>query len=771
VFIEDISVFTDCALCRALLKVISTANNHNPIAMKKYFLLMMLAASVAVNAQDKKQQTDTLKKDTVTDEKLLKEVNINTRKKMIERKIDRTVVNVSAFATAAGTDAMDLLGRLPGLRVADDGNINLMGKGATIYVDGKPTYLSGTDLAAYLKSLPTDLLDKIELMPNPPAKYDAAGSGGVINIITKKNKQPGYNASVSANAGTGVYRKVNGSLNMNYRVGKLNLFANAGAGSPRDFENASALRRFLDADGSAASILEQESEIAYTRNTGNVKLGADYYLNKNTTIGIIWNANRNSMGERGDNRNLMRNGLYQLDSVIYSANDANSRFRNNLLNMNMVHQFDSLGREWSIDLDYGRYQTQTDQVFGNRTFSPQDVLLNSQRIRGTLPREIGIYSAKTDFSLPLNNGLKLNTGLKMSKVSTDNKADYFTGDGTFEQPDYNRSNSFLYDETITAAYLEGYKEFRRFGMKAGLRAEQTRSEGHQLGNALTADSSFNRIYLNVFPTLFISFNPDSTNRNQFFFNYGRRIGRPGYDKLNPFLSLVQRYNQVVGNPFLRPDFTNTFELTHVFKEQLNTIVYYSELSNVSSEVISPVGDVYVKRPANTGNVHIMGTMVTYNRDLFKWWNADFSVNPERVHMDVLLGGKRVDTVYFAHSFNWFNRFTLSKNCSAEVVMNWGGRSFSGQNTSSGTAALRAGIKQQLFKGNGSVGLSGTDLFYSVRTKGRVLNVAGSDGSYLNRRDTRTVMLSFSYRISRNAKDNKRLRDRNGAWDEQNRVSF
>ncbi|WP_285055244.1 outer membrane beta-barrel protein [Pedobacter ginsengisoli] len=737
--------------------------------MRKYFLLLMCTVCFAVNAQDKKQLTDSVKKDTVTDEKLLKEVNINTRKKMIERKIDRTVVNVSAFATAAGTDAMELLGRLPGLRATDDGNINLMGKGATIYVDGKPTNWSGTDLVAYLKSLPTDLLDKIELMPNPPAKYDAAGSGGVINIITKKNKQPGYNASVSANAGTGVYRKVNGSLNMNYRVGKLNLFANAGAGSPKDFENASALRRFLNADGSAASILEQESEIAYTRNTGNVKLGADYYLNKKATVGVIWNTNRNSLLERGDNRNLMRGGVYQLDSVIYSANDANSKFRNNLVNVNMVHLFDSLGTEWSIDLDYGKYQTQIDQIFGNRTFSPQDVLLNSQRIRGTLPRKIGIYSAKTDLSLPLKYGLKLNTGLKMSKVSTDNKADYFTGDRAFEQPDYNRSNTFLYNESIAAAYLEGYTEFKRFGVKAGLRAERTASEGHQLGNALAADSSFNRTYLNVFPTLFVSFKPDSANRNQFFFNYGRRIGRPGYDKLNPFLSLVQRYNQVAGNPFLRPDFTNTFELTHVFKEQLNTIVYYSELSNVSSEVISPVGDVYVRRPANTGNVRITGAMVTYNRDIFKWWNADFSVNPERVHMDVLLAGKRVDTVYFAHSFNWFNRFTLSKDCSAEVVMNWGGRSFSGQNTSSGTAALRAGIKQQMFKGNASLGLSGSDLFYSVRTRGRVLNVTGSDGSYRNRKDSRSVMLSFSYRISRNAKDNKRLRDRNGARDEQNRV--
>jgi hypothetical protein len=182
-----------------------------------------------------------------------------------------------------------------------------------------------------------------------------------------------------------------------------------------------------------------------------------------------------------------------------------------------------------------------------------------------------------------------------------------------------------------------------------------------------------------------------------------------------------------------------------------------------------MNDVYVKRPENTGNLQIAGLMVTYNKDVFKWWNADFSVNPERIHMNVLLDDKRIDTTFFAYSFNWFNRFAISKSCTAELVMNWGGRSFSGQNTIKGIMAWRAGIKQQLLKGNGSIGISGSDLFYSAITRGKIINVAGSDASYKNRGDSRTVILSFIYKISKNAKENKRLRDRNGAMDEQNRV--
>jgi hypothetical protein len=731
-------------------------------------IVLIFGMGMTLLAQDKKPATDTLKKDTLA--KQLSEVNVIGRKKLIERKIDRSVINVAGMITAAGTDAMDLLSRLPGLRSNDDGNFNLMGKGATIYVDGKPTYLSGSDLAAYLRSFPADLLDKIELMPNPPAKYDAAGNGGIINIITKRNKQAGYNASVAANAGFGVYRKLNGSINMNYRVKKLNLFAMVAAGSPKDFENAVATRRFLKPDGSVSSILEQEGETIITRRNANLKLGADYYLNKKTTIGMIWNAGKNTVAENGDNTNLMLNSLGQVDSSIYSANNVNSKLKNSLINFNLVHQFDSVGTELGLDFDYGNYHTKADQLFTNRTFSAQNILLNNERIRGVLPRQIDIYSAKADYSKPLANGIKLNTGIKISKVDTRNEASYFKGDLDAEKADFNRTNSFNYNETISAAYVEGYKEFKNFGVKAGFRAEQTRASGHQFGNALVADSSFNRRYLSIFPTLFLSFKPDSTNDNQFYFNYGRRINRPAYDKLNPFLSLVQRYNQVSGNAFLNPDFSKNFEFTHTFKDKLNTILYYSTLFNISGPVIRPVGDVYVKRPENTGNVQITGAMITYNQDIFKCWNTDISVNPERVHMNLLLAGKRVDTTFVAFSLNWFNRFTISKTCSAEMVVNWGGPSFDGQNASKGTAALRAGIKKQLLNGNASIGLSGGDLFYTAISRGRVLNVAGSDAVYRNRRDTRSIILSISYKISKNAKDNKRFRDRNGARDEQNRVS-
>lgn len=719
--------------------------------MKIFLLLCLIATSSLAQTTD------------------LKEVKITTRKKAIERKIDRTVVNVDGLINVAGTNAFELLGRLPGLRVTEEGTINLMGKGATVYIDGKLTYLSGADLMSYLKTMGTDQLDKVELIPNPPARYDAAGSGGVINILTKKSKQEGFNTGITLNGGKGIYRKVNGSFNFNYRINKLNLFTNVGAGNPKDFQNSSATRSFKNETGSLTSILEQQGEILYNRHNSNVKVGVDYYLNKRTTIGFIFNGLRNRVNEHGGIENLMMNGNRELDSMVNSSHSVNNLFRNGTMNLNMLHQFDSTGTELSMDVDYTHYNSTNNQLFGNNSYNASGQALGLERIRGDLPRTIDIFSARADYSFSLKNNYKLSAGLKSSFIKTDNHANYFSGAAELEQPDYNRTNAFLYRENINALYVEGYREFGKLGVKVGLRTEHTSSKGDQLGNIQKSDSSFVRNYFNAFPSFFLSYKPDSTNQNQFFLSYGKRINRPAYDQLNPFLMVVQKYNQESGNPFLSPEFTNNIQLTHVFKDKLTTNVYYSFMSNTSSPVIKAINDVYIKRPENVGSVIITGLMLSYNQDIFKWWNADFMVNPERVHLQSEFNGITVDTAVVMQSFNWYNRFSLGKTWSAELAFDWGGRNYSNQVTTFGIGGIRAGVKKQLFSGNGSIGVNGSDLFYSAIRKGSIHNVVGSSATFRNRQDTRTVILSFSYRISKNAKNNKRLRDRNGAWDEQNRI--
>jgi hypothetical protein len=728
----------------------------NPILI--FLLLCYLVPAKAQQDTTAIKQVDTLK-----------EVNIIAKKKYIERKIDRTIVNIDGFITNAGNTTFDILGRLPGLRVTEDGNMNLLGKGVTIYIDGKSTYLSGADLSAYLKSLPADLLDKVELIPNPPARYEAAGSGGIVNIITKKKKQQGFNGGITLNAGEGVYHKINGALNFNYRIKKVNIFSNIGYGTPEDFQQTSSTRRYKDEQDIPYSILEQTSFIKYARKNANLKLGMDYYVNDKTTLGIIFNGIKRSVKERGANENRMYNGAFNLDSIIYSNNNVDNNWKNGAVNLNMVHRFNSNGQELSIDLDYATYKSLSEQLFENNTYNAGKIWASKDDLLGNLPRAINIYSAKADYSLPLKNNIKLDAGLKSSVVKTDNEAKYFTHLNGVSIPDYEKTNTFRYQENINALYLEGYKEFKHLGVKAGIRLEQTNAEGHQLGNITHVDSLFTRHYLNAFPTLFLSYKFDTLNRHQLFLSYGRRINRPAYDQLNPFLSLVQKYNQEVGNPFLSPEFAQTAQLTHVYKEKLTTNLYYSYMNNTVSEVITTTGDVYIKRPQNVGNLTIMGALFSYNLDVTSWWNMDFTYNPERVHLNNIYNGTIVDTSFMAQSFNFYNRLTFKNGWSGEMAFDWGGRTFSGQNTTKGIAATRVGIKKQLFHNMGALGLSVNDIFYGVIRQGSTVNVAQTDAAYRNISDSRVLMLSFSYRVAKNASESKKPRERNGAWDEQSRV--
>lgn len=344
---------------------------------------------------------------------LLKVVTVNAKKPFIERKIDRTIVNIDGFIGNAGNNTFDILGRLPGLRVTEEGGINLLGKGATVYIDGRLTYLSGADLPAYLKSLPSDQLDKVELIPNPPAKYDAAGSGGIINIITKKNRQLGFNGGVNLNLGQGVYSKANGSVNFNYRINKINLFTNIGYGAPKEFQITSGTRRYLDEHGAPYSILDQESFIKYDRKNANIKLGMDYYLSKKTTIGVIFNGVSRTGEERCINENGMYNGGYKLDSTVFSRNNVDDKWRNGTVNLNMVHRFDSTGQELSVDLDYAYYKSHSEQGFENNSYNFSKVFLNRDFLRGDLPRTIKIYSAKVDYSLPFKKWVETGYGVEI----------------------------------------------------------------------------------------------------------------------------------------------------------------------------------------------------------------------------------------------------------------------------------------------------------------------------------------------------------------------
>nr|WP_162128291.1 outer membrane beta-barrel protein [Flavobacterium phycosphaerae] len=496
----------------------------------------------------------------------LNEVVVKKKKPLIENKIDRTVVNVDALITTAGGDAMDVLEKSPGISVDQNGTITFKGKsGVQVFIDDKPTYLSGADLEAYLKSLPASTLDKIELMTNPPAKYDAAGGAGIINIVSKRTKAKGFNGSVTSRVSQGKRTGTRQGVNMNYLNDKVRLFGNIGYARQNPINDLFIFRKFKNDDQTTKNLFYQNSYLNYEVQTANTKLGLDYYVSDKTTLGI----GLTGILKKGTKNSAVKSELTDannvLDSTIIAQNNEKDKFSNGGINLNFRHEMDTLGQKITVDVDYLNYTTSTKQRFTNFIYQPDNSLSSQDELRGYLPADINIYSLKTDYTLPVKNGGQLETGYKVSYTQTDNIADYRDVINDNEIPNYKSSNHFKYDEIINAAYVNFNTNYKRFTFQTGLRLENTESRGNQLGNVEQASSKFKRNYTSLFPTVYVQYKLDSIGNNQLVLNYGRRINRPYFQDLNPFVSPLDKFTFYSGNPFLNPSFANNYELSYRYK--------------------------------------------------------------------------------------------------------------------------------------------------------------------------------------------------------------
>ncbi|MDQ6610220.1 MAG: TonB-dependent receptor, partial [Bacteroidota bacterium] len=578
--------------------------------------------------------------------KSMNSVTVTARKRFIEQKMDRMIVNVDASISNAGTTALEVLEKSPGVTVDKDGNISLKGKqGVMVMMDGRPAYLSGTDLTNYLKNLPSSALDQIEIMTNPPAKYDAAGNAGIINIKTKKNKIQGFNGNVSLNYGQGVYWKTNNSVNLNYRTAKVNVFANANEGQWNSFQALDIQRTYRNGSTKdITAIFEQNTKMHNESGSYNLKLGADYFVNKNTTVGIVTSGFYNPETFRSANTSYLMSASRHIDSIVYATSNNNNKWKNKGLNLNVRHQFDSSGTELTADVDYVTYSSKGDQNFLNTTLTPTWTKLRDKLIKSTLPINIDIYSAKIDYSHPFKSGYKFEAGAKTSYVKTGNSAFYYNVINGGEVTDYTKTNQFLYKESINAAYINLNKEFGKLGVQAGLRFENTNYNGKQFGNPTRTDSTFNKSYGSLFPTVYFSYN--ASQKNTLGLSVGRRIQRPAYQDLNPFLFFLDEYTYQAGNPFIRPQFTNNVELSHTYKGFLTTTLNYNHTKDYMMETfrqeqtsVTSNGYATIVSKGNIGKVDAAGISVNAQVPVAKWWNANLYSNLNFSKFSGMLNGE------------------------------------------------------------------------------------------------------------------------------------
>jgi len=702
-------------------------------------------------------------------ENTLNEVVIQKQKAFVERKIDRTVINVDAMISNAGADAMEVLEKSPGIIVDENGTIKIKGKtGVVVFIDDKPTYLSGSDLEVYLKSLPASTLEQIEIMTNPPAQYDAAGSAGVINIKTKKSKSKGFNGSLTSRISHGRRMHSRNGINLNYTDNKIRVFGNINRADQNFITDLDIFRRYKNEDGTTKALFDQNTIIEQKVATTNAKVGMDFYASEKSTFGISFSGLLKTEKEIKDGKSLLKDAFSALDSTIVADNKERNKFKNGSINLNFRHDFDSIGRKITVDADFLRYENEIDQNFKNYIFQPDNSLSEQEELTGNLPSNINIYTFKTDYVHPFKKGGKLEAGYKISYSKTDNVADYANIINAVSVPNYESSNHFKYDETINALYLNYSQEFKRFGIQTGLRLENTISEGNQLGNILKPASTFKRDYTNLFPTVYLSYKLDSIANNQIVLSYGKRINRPYFQDLNPFLSPMDKFTYYSGNPYLSPSFSHNLEFTYNYKTLFSTTLSYSNTKDEINETIEINEGIYYSRPGNIGKSQIWSLNVNSELPITDWLSTNLYSEVTNTNYQSELYTERLDSSGTFWFISALNRLKFANGWSAE----FGGRYItdveSAQFTAGARGAVNLGIQKKILKGKGSLKFAFNDIFYTYINTGTINNLKLTEANYKNRGDTRFAALTFTYGFGKSF-ESKKTHDETGSESEQNRV--
>jgi hypothetical protein len=698
---------------------------------------------------------------------LLSTVTIVSKKQFIQFLPDKTVINPEANITSAGATVMDILEKSPGITVGKDGSIIMKGKPAvTVLIDGKPTQLSGADLQAYLSGMSASQIDVVELIENPGAKYDASGNAGIINIKTRANRQKGFNGSLNLSIGQGFYSKTGNSLNLNYRNGKMNWFLNYGMRANKERMKTWTLRKYFDQNKLDSALLEQPNIVTSNALGNNLKTGFDYFASTKTTLGLVFTGGIFTRHAKSYSAIDWLDPDYNLDSSINTQGTNNIKYKRAGVNINGRHKIDETS-EISADLDYVKFNINNDQRYQTQLVSPGSPVFITE---GNIPSRLHIVTVKMDYSKRFKRFV-LETGLKTAINKTNNIADYYYYDNNNRLPDLGRSNHFLYDEKISAAYASTDAEKGKWHWQTGLRYEFTAYKAQQLGNAVVKDSSFAKNYGSLFPTAFVSYAADSNN--SITLRLGRRIDRPPFQFLNPFLTTLNKYTYEGGNPFIKPQYTWNFALAHTYKQMLTTEFsysylrdYFSQIFIIDSNSINVNKNIIIYTRGNVGSFQNFGISETFQRPVTKWWNLTaVAIFNHKIIEGVVWEPLKATISQLNVSLN--NQFRFGKGWGVEVSGYYQTKSqIDLQEWLKPQGELDLGVSKQILKNKGSLKLNVRDLTYFQNYSGES-TFENAHEPFTVKWDTRVVRLSFSWRFGKAMKSVNR--SEGGATDEINRV--
>ncbi|RYD80152.1 MAG: TonB-dependent receptor [Sphingobacteriales bacterium] len=603
-------------------------------------------------------------------ENALKEVTVVAQKPFIEVKGDRLIVNVENSIVSAGSNALEVLSRSPGVIVDQNDNISLKGRaGVNVMIDGRIVPVSGTDLANMLKNMPAAQLDKIEIITNPSARYDAAGNAGIINIKTKKDQRMGFNGSANASFGHGFYPKVSTGFNINYRNKKFNFYGNYNYSYSEGFNHLVLTRRFYTSKAfeSPFSKYDQDHYAKFPYQNHNAGFGIDYAISGKTTTGINFSGYRGKLDKTSEVTSLETDPNNIKIASFQTKTGGQNKWLNFSSNAFLKHTFDSSGKELSIDGDYGRYQTNNTQKLITNYFNGEGIsTLPTYILDGDINGTTQIRSLKADYVNPLKGNKRWEAGLKTSYVTADNKPIFYdrseAGNPVY---DSGKSNHYIYNENINAAYINASKEGEKWSFQLGLRAEQTNIKGIQKITNQILDTN----YLKLFPSFAVQ--RKVNKNNDLGLTLSRRIQRPQYQQLNPFRYYMDPSTYAEGNPTLSPETSYSLELQHTFKQKFVTSFSYAYTTDVITHVILPIpGRITVQTERNLAVNNYYGLSASYPFQFYKWWGNVTNINAFYSKYEGNLANTDLNNGLPTYSINSTNRFTISQTTSAELGINY-----------------------------------------------------------------------------------------------------
>ena len=668
----------------------------------------------------------------------MQEVVIKADRPLVVSRADRYVVNVSGNIQSAGRNSLDILRNTPGLLVNQNGDISVMGKGVQVWIDGRPSRMTGEELQAFLNSMQGGEIDRIEVITNPSSRYEAEGAGGIIDIKTKRGLQFGVNGTITLGYQQGRADRENAGVSMNWRREKVNVFGNYSINRNKWWEKIDQINVMQTPEGEItlnndATAKNQKAGIRHS-----ARAGMDYFINPNNILGVIVNAYSDygsaaNIKGRTDITPTFKGVSYTMaDNVQYRDRDGIQ------VNMNYQTTFTQKnpGQQLNFDLDYARFYSNSNQQNANSYFRPDGTMIgDKEQFINANPQTIDVYSTKLDYKHPLWKNAMAETGAKLGQTTTDNDLKYTEFIGNAWQEDPGRNNRFVYTEQIGAAYLNVSQRLGKFNLQAGLRGEYTSSKGEQKTTGEVNDTT----YFNLFPTAFVNYQPSP--KHTFGLSYSSRLSRPNYYNLNPFEVTVDAYSFIKGNPDLTPAYSHNIDLSYMLGQSLMTRIGYSATTDLIMQ--TPITDEAAQRTGiiykNFGKMQQYFGMVNFRKQLVKIWMANLTVQGGYI----INSSGEYDKKGTAFVVQLNNNITITPTLSAEVTGMYIAGMRQGYMEMEPFGNFSVGLRQMLLKNKMTLSLTVNDIFYTqvqkISARYDDVNWSVNSGT-----DTRYVNLTLRY---------------------------